>query len=251
MSIRPRIDRRTMRVPVQTMFAATSSATIGSRRSQPVAATAPTPTMTPADVQTSVNRCCAFASSVMEWCCFPARSRTRATARLMRDAADRHGQADADLLQRLRRQQPPRRGDGDAQRRDQDQRAFDAAREVLRLAVAVGMVLVLGPRRHRQHAERHHGADEVDDGLDRVGEEADRSGQEIRRRLERDGRDGRGNRQPGVAREVRRPHGTQDTRAAPPPASRARRLTAAWPPSPRCATARPRASSGARSTPRP
>ena len=63
-SIRPGTESRTMRPPVQTMLAATTSATIGSSRCQPVTATAPTPTSTPAEVQTSVSRWCALASSV-------------------------------------------------------------------------------------------------------------------------------------------------------------------------------------------
>ncbi len=85
-SISPRTDRRTMPKPVRTMFAATAIATIGSSRSQPVAATANTPTMTPTEVQTSVRRCWASASSVMEWYALPTRSRTSATARLTMDA---------------------------------------------------------------------------------------------------------------------------------------------------------------------
>ena len=55
----------------------------GSRRSQPVANTSATPTITPAEVQTSVSRCRPSASSVMLWCWRPARSSTSATARLI------------------------------------------------------------------------------------------------------------------------------------------------------------------------
>ena len=57
-------------------------ATIGSSRCQPVATAAPTPAMTPREVHTSAMRCWASASSVMDSCRFPARSRTRATPRL-------------------------------------------------------------------------------------------------------------------------------------------------------------------------
>jgi len=55
-SIRPATEFSTIRPPAMTMFAATASATIGSSRCQPVSATAPTPTSTPAEVQTSVSR---------------------------------------------------------------------------------------------------------------------------------------------------------------------------------------------------
>src|SRR5664280_2128861 len=50
-------DCDTSRNPVTRMFTATSAATTGSRRCQPVSPTSSTPTITPAEVQTSVNRC--------------------------------------------------------------------------------------------------------------------------------------------------------------------------------------------------
>ena len=163
---------------------------------------------------------------------------------------DRDGQADADLLEWLRRQQALHGGDRDAHRGDQDQRAFDAAREVLRLAVPVRVVLVRRARGDRQHAQRHDGADQVDDGFDRVREEPDRPGEQVRGRLQADRRDRGGNRQPGESAEVRGAHGPQDTRLGGrlsgrrPPArvTAVRSLTAAWRPSRRSATAPPRAS---------
>ena len=85
-SISPSTDLRTMRTPDQTILPATMNATIGSSRSQPVSATAPTPTSTPADVHTSVIRCCALASRVMEWYCLLALNRTSATNRFTKEA---------------------------------------------------------------------------------------------------------------------------------------------------------------------
>ena len=82
----PATEAITMRLPVQTMLAATTIATNGSRRFQPVTATATTPTSTPADVQTSVSRWWALACSVTERCARAARSSTSATPRFTSDA---------------------------------------------------------------------------------------------------------------------------------------------------------------------
>ena len=76
-----------MRLPVQTMLAATASATIGSSHNWPVTTTARTPTSTPADVQTSVSRWCALASSVAERWALAARRSTSATAKLINEAS--------------------------------------------------------------------------------------------------------------------------------------------------------------------
>ena len=54
-SIRPPTKRRTSETAVATMLAATRSAMIGSSRSQPVIATAATPTTTPTDVLESLG----------------------------------------------------------------------------------------------------------------------------------------------------------------------------------------------------
>ena len=77
--------------------------------------------------------------------------------------------------------------DDDAHRRDQDQRALEAAREVFGLGVPVGMVLVGGPDRHRQREQGHDGREQVDERLERIGEQGDRAGEEIRPALEGDG----------------------------------------------------------------
>ena len=52
----PSSDRRRMFTPVRTMLIATRMAMIGSSRCQPVIAAAVTPTMTPAEVHTSLIR---------------------------------------------------------------------------------------------------------------------------------------------------------------------------------------------------
>ncbi len=72
--------------PVHRILTATAIATSGSRRCQPVSVTKPTPRMTPAEVQTSVIRCRASASSVIELYCLPADSSTRATPKLIAEA---------------------------------------------------------------------------------------------------------------------------------------------------------------------
>ncbi len=64
------------------MFAATTSAMIGSRRSQPVRTTAPTPAITPTEVNTSVIRCWPSASSTTESCSLPVLISSRAMKRL-------------------------------------------------------------------------------------------------------------------------------------------------------------------------
>ena len=56
-----------MFTPVRRMLSATRMAMIGSSRCQPVIAAAATPTTTPAEVQTSLIRWWASASSVIDW----------------------------------------------------------------------------------------------------------------------------------------------------------------------------------------
>src|SRR5450759_705333 len=74
-------DWDTSRNPVTRMFTPTIAATIGSSRCQPVRPTRSTPTMTPADVQTSVSRCLPSADSVTERWAVPARSSSMPAAR--------------------------------------------------------------------------------------------------------------------------------------------------------------------------
>jgi hypothetical protein len=75
---------------------------------------------------------------------------------------DRDGQAEPDLLDWLRVQQAVHGGHGDAQCRDDDQRALRACREVLGLAVTVRMVLVGRPCGDGEHGESHQGTGQVD-----------------------------------------------------------------------------------------
>ena len=71
----------------------------------------------------------------------------------------------------------------DAHGGQQNERALDAAGEVLGLAVAVGVVLIRRAGGDRQHGQGHDAADEVDDRLDGVGEQAHRPGQAVGNKL--------------------------------------------------------------------
>ena len=68
------------------MLTATASAISGSSGSQPVIATAATPTITPAEVHTSVIRCRPSASTTIERARRPERTSSRPTDRLIADA---------------------------------------------------------------------------------------------------------------------------------------------------------------------
>ena len=80
------MERSSSRNPERSTLSATSMAMIASSRCHPVATAAPTPAMTPTEVQTSAMRCWASASRVMESCRLPTLSSTRATAKLTADA---------------------------------------------------------------------------------------------------------------------------------------------------------------------
>lgn len=69
------------------MFSATPMATSGSSHSQPVTPTSNRPATTPAEVQTSVSRCLASASSAIERCMREARSITQASTPLSTELA--------------------------------------------------------------------------------------------------------------------------------------------------------------------
>ena len=86
---------------------------------------------------------------------------------------DGHAQAEADPLERLRVHEAIDRRPRDARRGDEDQPTFEAAREVLRLAVAVGVIRVGRAGRQREHPQRHQGTGQVDERLERVREQAD------------------------------------------------------------------------------
>ena len=99
-------------------------------------------------------------------------------------------------------------GDDDADRRDQDQRALEPAREVLRLRVTIGMIFVGGADGHRQREQRDDCREQVDQGLERVGQQRDRAGEEIGAALEGNGDERREDRQRGVANGAWPPHPT-------------------------------------------
>ena len=111
----------------------------------------------------------------------------------------RDGDAHSRVMDRLRIEQPAARTDHDAGRGDENQRAFEAARKILGLGMAVGVIFVGRPGRDGQRDERHHRRHQVDQRFERVREESDGTGEEVGGALERDG-DQRGQqRQRGVA----------------------------------------------------
>ncbi len=120
---------------------------------------------------------------------------------------DGHREPEPDLLDGARMEQALDRRPRDGHRRDEDQRAFEGAREVLRLRVAVRVPLVRRTRRQEQQPQRRHRGDDVHDRLERVGQQADRSRDVPRERLQRDRHDRRRERQQREARQVRAVHG--------------------------------------------
>ncbi len=73
--------------------------------------------------------------------------------------------------------------------------------------MAVEMVVVRGLGRDREHPQGHQGPRQVDQGFDGIGQQPHRSGEPPGPTLEQDGRQGRGDREPGVASEIRLGHG--------------------------------------------
>ena len=91
----------------------------------------------------------------------------------------RNRQAQADLFERFGSDEAANCRVSDAHGGQQNERALDAAGEVLGLAVAVGVVLIRGPGGDGQHGQGHDAADEVDERLNGVGEQAHRPGQAV------------------------------------------------------------------------
>ena len=131
------------------------------------------PSTTPSEVHTSVSRCCASALSVIERNLRPARKSTSATTAVDRRRDERDGEAEPHVLKWLRVHQPVPRRNPDPGRSDDYQGALQPAREILRLVVAEGVLLVRRTHREGQRPQRRHRGDEVDHGLGRVGEETD------------------------------------------------------------------------------
>ena len=233
LSIRPSTESRTIRTPVQTMLAATSSATPGSSHRQPVSATrahADHHTGRGPDVGQQVMRVGLQRDRVVA---LRGPQQDQGDAQVDERGDDRDAQPQADLLQRPRMEEPVDRRHRDADGGDHDERALDPAGEVLRLAVAVGVVLVGRPGGDGQHGQRHDRADEIHEGLERVGEQADRPGEQVGAGLQADGHDRRGDREPGVARSAS--SGPRDSafiaRKRSRPFGRWRRSSGPWAPS--------------------
>lgn len=130
----------------------------------------------------------------------PARGEQYARHDKVDDRRDqRDGESETELLQRLRVQQAVDRRTRNAERCDEDHPAFEAAREILRLVVTVGMIFVGRTRRNREHDERHTCANEIHDGLERVGKQPHRAGHPVGVRFEAHDDDGRGDRKPREA----------------------------------------------------
>ena len=104
------------------------------------------------------------------------------------DAQEQHGyaevhergrqpdrQAKTRLIERLRVHEPIERGYAYAGGRHEDERAFDPAGKIFRLAMAERMVFIGWPLGDGQHGERHHPPDQVDDRFERIREQSDRS----------------------------------------------------------------------------
>mmetsp|Transcript_20377 Transcript_20377/g.78064 ORF Transcript_20377/g.78064 Transcript_20377/m.78064 type:complete len:317 (-) Transcript_20377:785-1735(-) len=109
---------------------------------------------------------------------------------IQRRADDGEPDAQADGLQRLR--VPPMLvgAPKDAEAGGNDQDALEAAGEVLRLVVAVGVLGIRRLGRERDHRQCEHGACKVDQRLQRIRRQADRPGPPPGSGLQRDGDEG-------------------------------------------------------------
>ena len=144
------------------------------------------PNMTPNEVYTSVRRCQPSACSATD-------SVSRPTLKSRRDTrvftiADTSitptPQTGISIV--LRIQQLPHGGVDDPDRRDEDEDGLYGARDVLELAVAVGMALVGGLARLPHGEERDQGGHQVDGGVDGFGYDRHRPYEESHDYLEQD-----------------------------------------------------------------
>ena len=108
-------------------------------------------------------------------------------------------QAGERRIELTRRDQPRDGRPYDAGGRQHDQRALDAGGEVFRLGEAVGVIGIRRRGGEAQHRKREQCRRQIDERLERIGEQSDRAGQVPGERLERDRRQCRGDRKPGVA----------------------------------------------------
>src|SRR5881227_2237586 len=109
------------------MLPATIKATSGSSGCQPVRATAPMPTSTPAEVQTSVRRWWASASSVIDLVPLARAQQDQTDAKVHQRGGDGDQQAEAEVLEGPRTEESMHRGAADDAGGHEDQRAFDDA----------------------------------------------------------------------------------------------------------------------------
>jgi len=82
---------------------------------------------------------------------------------------------DVSILWPRAREQRAHGGEDDADGRECDQRAFDASREELDLAVSVGVIAVRGLRRHPEAVEEERARGDVDERFERVREHRGRA----------------------------------------------------------------------------
>ena len=129
---------------------------------------APTPSSTPAEVTTSVIRCCPSATSAGERSRRPVRISSQDQAPFSTVASAFSARPSVDHLQRAQRVPGHPGMLEDRDRGDDDQRALDDRREQLRLAMAVRVVGVGRHRRDPQRAQRQGAGHHVDDALQRV-----------------------------------------------------------------------------------
>jgi hypothetical protein len=200
-SINPPTERRMMPTAVRVMFAATSSATTGSSHCQPVAIHEPDAGKhadTGPDIGEQMMRVgferdgIVFASGAQH---------EQRDDQIYDGGGEGDGEADAQFLQRLGRDQAQGGGHGDADGGDEDQAAFEAAGKVFGFAVTVRVVLVGGARGDGQHGQRHDAAEEIDERLDRIRKQTHRAGDEIRGSLQPDREQGGSDGEPGKAGE--------------------------------------------------
>jgi hypothetical protein len=99
---------------------------------------------------------------------------------------ERQREPDSELLEWFRVKQAIDRRSGDAERREQYERAFDTARQVLGLVVSVRMVFVRRARSDGDRDEGHTRGRKIDQRLERVRKQPHRAGEHVREAFEAD-----------------------------------------------------------------
>ena len=114
-----------------------------------------------------------------------------------RGGDDRDHDAEPGALDANGMNQPRDRGPDDGNRRGDDKHSLQPAREILGLAMPVGMLLVRLLRGDMESDQRRDGGHEVDDRLQGIGKEANRAGEPPGGGLQCDGGDRRRDGEPG------------------------------------------------------